>query len=315
MSLEEEFEAHYARFHEYMSRSQVLLNLYPKRNEMNTVKTWVDSVPTSNECIIELLGIEDRKVIEVFENWRNPSETSAAAEEILEKQVGGHLIADIAYLFWKYCDVVDHVTALMKGLRNRVLLEQALVCACTAYECFSREMIPWILRNDRESAKRFLGSLTKPVKELGKYDFDPIKNVDKIFSELYEKRFMPVFPDVMDFYNATLRIELFRSKRGRKYMEKIFQMRHCIVHNEGKPDERWKRTTRNAQFRIDRRTVARYCVKVHEKLHDAAWQIFEHMDLDMDKSPWTSAEGEGRSDVDVTMVCDDDGKWKYIGDI
>lgn len=310
MTIEKEFRSHYKRFHEYMSKSQSLWNLHPGRKGVNSMKSWIEAVPTANECIISLLDIKDKRIIKVFKNWENPSETADLAKEIQVKEIGGHLVADVTYLFWKYCHVVKRVETMLGDLSSNVLLEQAIVSACTAYECYLKEMIPWILRNHKNSGKRFLGTINKPIKDLGKYDFDPMKNVDKIYLEIYGKRNMPVFPDLVMFYGDIIGIALFRSKRDRDYLEKIFQMRHCIVHNEGKPDDKWKKLTNNARFRIDPRTTHRYCIKVDEKLHDAAWDISDLLKIDREKALAGLAWKKEESELDKGMIFQK-GRWKH----
>jgi hypothetical protein len=305
--IDKEFAENYAKFHDYMSKSTALRMLYPGKKGLKAMKSWVNRVPDANNCIIKGLGIKDQKILEIFEKWNNPKETASLAWEVTKNDIGGHLISDITYMYWKYCDVVSYIKTHMKEMSNKVLLEQAIVTACTSYEIYLKEMIPWILKNHEESTKRFLGKLTKPIKDLGKYNFDLLGNVDDVYLELYGSKMMPVFPDLEEFYKDNFQIQLYSSKKEKIFVEKIFQVRHCIVHNAGKPDEQWRRKTGNAKFRIDEYVTERYCIKIHEKLHDAAYSIFKLLELPDEKAPWYE-HGGTKSEKGMLLR---KGKWRY----
>ncbi|MDI6655604.1 MAG: hypothetical protein QME59_06955, partial [Candidatus Hydrothermarchaeota archaeon] len=54
---------------------------------------------------------------------------------------------------------------------------------CTAYECYARDCFRWILNNIPIYAKRYIGNLSIPVKELGDYDFKLLQNAGNIFND------------------------------------------------------------------------------------------------------------------------------------
>jgi hypothetical protein len=172
-----------------------------------------------------------------------------------------------------------------------VLLEQSIVASCTAYECFLKEMIPWVLGHDEQCARRFLGSMGRPIKELGKYDFEPLPHVAAIYQDTFGKKLMPVFPDVVDFYRETLKIELFDDEDDQREVEEVFQIRHCIVHNAGKPDDQWRQKNPGKRFRMGRAAVWKYGHTVHSALHGASVAIYKALGLDEKLAPW-SYEGE-----------------------
>lgn len=309
-SLEKEFEEHYWRFHHYMDKSKALYNLYFGEHNIRTLKNNYNAVPTLNDCLIKLLEIKDKRILEVFNEWKDPRKTAELAREIEKKFIGGHLTADITYTFWKYADLASILKESADSMNNKVLLEQAIVTACTAYECFLKEMIPWILKNNKKVAKRFLGGIDKPIKTLGKYDFDVLGNSDKLYLEFYADKLFPLFPDVYKFYKEIFGINPFYSEREKGYVELIFQVRHCIVHNEGKPDKKWLQKTRKKKLTINNITTKKYCIKLHEKLHDIAYQIFMYMKLDPSKAPWKPSKAGSAKKKDGMYL--KKGKWKYI---
>lgn len=290
MTLESEFKEHWDTFHENMRKAHTLLHLYPNKQSREALASYESAVPDMNECFIKLLKIKDKRILRIFRQWRSTDKTREIAEEIAEKEVGGHLAADLTYTFWKYADVVRVLRKVQKYMEQRILLEQAIVASCTAFECFLKSMIPWVLKNHNESAKRYLGTVALPTKELGKFDFDPTGNVDKVFLHGYRNRLFPVFPDVVEFYKQVLGVDLFWSKREKQYVKKIFEVRHCIVHNAGKPDARWRRRTKGAKFTLDLYHTRKYVLKIHTKLHDTGALIFKLLGLDLEKAPFTAEE-------------------------
>ncbi len=286
MSLESEFEEHWGGFHENLNKAVALFLLYPEYRRRKYVAAAEKSVPAVNDHFIALLKIDDERVLRVFQEWKTPDKTADLLEEIEAEQPGGHLTADLTWTFWKYADVVRAHRGLHEQTRQKALLEQSIVASCTAYEHFLKVMIPWILKNQPDSAKRYLGRVNRPLKDFGKFAFDVAGNVDKIFRRDYDKSLFPVFPDVVNFYERILRIHLFRSKTERAYVNKIFEVRHCIVHTGGKPDRKWKRKMKGARFVVDRRTSWRYVRRLHNKLHDAGVLIYKSLELDLKKAPF-----------------------------
>jgi hypothetical protein len=295
MTREQEFISHYKRFHDYMDKSSVLLYLYPNAHQKEVFRSWVESVPREIDCIIECLNVTDPRVLRILKEWETPCKNRDLAHEIVDQNVQCHFVADITYLFWRYADVVHHLRAEYDSRESNVLLEQTIVTSCTAYECFLKEMIAWILGHNRECARRFLGSIGKPIKDLGKYDFDPLSHVTAIYHDTRGNKIMPVFPDVVDFYHDTLKITLFDDADHQKDVERIFQIRHCIVHNAGKPDEQWRRKEKSESFRMDLESVEGYFKTIHDALHQASSAIYKAMGLDDKLAPWTY-EGD-------VMVC------------
>jgi len=286
VTLELEFIGHYKRFHDYMDKSHALLGLYPSEREKDAFLSWQESVPREVDCIIKCFKIEDDRILKVFREWESPCQNYDLVSEIIDKEVPCHIVADITYLFWRYSDVVRHLREKYQLRENDVLLEQTIVTSCTAYECFLKEMIPWILKNNPEIAKRFLGKLNKPIKDLGKYNFDPYSNVEFLYEDVYGKKLMPVFPDIHDFYRDILKINILEESKNRELLENIFQARHCIVHNAGKPDDAWIRKTNNAPFPKDLKAVKEAFVKIHDALHDASTAIYKAMKLNEISAPW-----------------------------
>ena len=291
MTIEQAFITHYKRFHDYMDKSNVLLGLYPTAHEKKIFESWKKCVPREVDCIIRCLNIKDSRILKVMKEWETPCQNRKLVDEIVDQNVQCHFVADITYLFWRYADVVGHLREQFSLRESKVLLEQTIVSACTAYECFLKELIPWILANNSDCARKFLGSVNRPIKELGKYDFDPLANVALVYEDIYGKKLMPVFPDVFEFYRDILKINILDDEKYRKHLEIIFQMRHCIIHNAGKPDEEWTRKTKNAPFRIDWGSVRTCFKKIHNALHCASMAIYKAMCLDETLAPWTREGG------------------------
>ncbi len=285
MSLESEFADTFVTFHHNIDKALTLLELYPNAQERRAFASFEKAVPNTKDCFIALLKDKDPRILKVFRWWRSPEKTADLAEEIFKKEIGGHLAADLTYTFWKYADVVRILRVWQRKFSKKVVLEQSIVAACTAYESFLREMIPWVLKNNKESARRFLGRVGKvSVMELGKYDFDPMTNAHRIFAEEYENPLFPVFPKVVEFFRDVIPIKMFSGKREERYVEKIFQVRHCIVHNAGKPDERWNAKTGGAKFRIDLRNSSNYVGRIDFKLHETAYALLDYLGLDREEA-------------------------------
>lgn len=307
MSLENEFSKHYDRFHAYAEKSSALYHLYIGTKQRRALDSWIKHASSAKDCLINLLKIKNKKILRVFSQWENPKETLEDVEEILEKKIGGHLVADTTYVFWKQAYLASKIKSMRDSLTNRVLLEQAIVTICSAYECYLKELIPWILKNHKNSAKRFLGGLREPTKFLGKYKFEPLKHVDKIYFEINQNKQLPLFDDLLTQYKEYFDISLFFTKQEEKYVKKIYQVRHCIVHNEGKPDAKWHALTKGAKFEINEKTTWEYMTKLHEKMHDVSSQVFDYMKLNEKYVPWISA----KEPVEGKMFFN--GKrWKWI---
>jgi hypothetical protein len=109
MRMEDEFVEHYKRFHDYMAKARVLLDLYPTQSQKRVFRSWVDSVPRETDCIIKCLKISDPRVIRILREWETPCRNRALAHEIVDQNAQCHFVADIAYLFWRYSDIVHHL--------------------------------------------------------------------------------------------------------------------------------------------------------------------------------------------------------------
>ncbi len=281
---------------------------------MAVIQSYYNAVPVLNDCFISLLNIKDEEILKIFNEWEDPSSTAKLAMKIersaKKKKKHEHLIADLVYTFWKYSDIAVRLNDMSRSLSNKVILEQSIVAACTSYECYLKDMIPWILKNNKKAAKKFLGNISDPIKTAGKYGFDLLGNVDKIFLDIYGGKTFPIFPNLEEFYKKYFGISLFFTNKEKSHIEEIFEIRHCIVHNEGKPDKKFTQKTGKKKMIINYSTTRKHCVKIHEKLHDAAYQIFVYMKLNEEKSPWEPSE-EGEEDV-KGRVCLIRRKWKFI---
>src|SRR5205809_4850217 len=109
MPLEEEFKQYWAAFHENINKALTLLSLYPPPQHRAALRSYEKAVPVLNSCFIELLGITDERLLRIFREWKDPVKTADLAQEIENKQIGGHLQADVTYTFWKYADVVPRL--------------------------------------------------------------------------------------------------------------------------------------------------------------------------------------------------------------
>ncbi len=306
MTLENEFKEHYDRFHVYAEKSNALFFLYLDKKSRGAIESWVKSVPMCNTCFIKLLKIKDKRIIRVFKKWKSPDETAKDAHKILKRRIGGHLVSELTYTFWKYADIANQINKWKDSLTNRVLLEQSIVTMCSAFECYLKELIPWILKNNEESARRFLGGLNEPTKSLGRYKFEPLKHINKIYIDINKQSH--VFDDLMTQYKEYFNIPIFFTKREEEYVRKIYQVRHCIVHNESKPDAKWRALTKGAKFEIDRNTTWKYIIKIHEKMHDVSSQVFDYMKLNKKYYPWHEVKEES----DKGGMTFNGERWKFV---
>lgn len=298
MSVENEFAQHWVTFHANMDSARSLLGLYPDESVQHVFESNKAATADFNEDLVRLLQIKDERILRIFHEWEHPDETGSAADAILEKRIGGSLLSILTYTYWKYCDVVSLFGAVLDRIRQQVLLDQAIVASCTAYERILKDLIPWVLKNHEPAAKAYLGTLNRPVKSLGRFDFDALRNVDAIFLNEPQGALFPVFPDVVDFYNRTLGVNLFPSTERAREINGIFNVRNCIVHNAGKPDEWWVRRAGGAEYNTDLTHTRKYVADLHAELHNAGIAVFRLLDLDLDKARFLTAE------------CDPPFEWK-----
>lgn len=320
MTLEDEFNKSYKKFHDDMDKSKTLFDLYMGKSYRSDISTWYSSAPIEPERIIKPLKITNPEVLKLYEDWKNPRKSYDSFKKVSSGVIktGKPPIQEISYVYYKCSMLAKILRDLEESLTKKVLLEQAIVTSCTAYECYLKEQIPWLLKYNEDSARRFLGALNKPIKEAGKYNFDLMGNVDKIYKGEFENKLMPVFPDVLTFYNDVFKIKLFKNKKEKKYVEKIFQMRHCIIHNGGKPDSKWRQKTKGAKYILNKDICWKYITKIHLKLHDIAHQIAVLLDLDMNKI-WPEVDVDAPKDLllaleqETAIIYDDKlKKWRYV---
>jgi len=239
-----------------------------------------------------MLRIKDERILRVFNEWEETDKTATIPEAIFETRIGGPLVSSLAFTYCKYANMVGIFRGIREAIQQKVLLEQAIVASCSAYERCLKDMIPWVLKNHKPAAKAFLGSLTRQVKELGRFDFDPFGNVDAIFLEEDQHKKFPVFPEVVDFYRDVLGLDLFPSDQAADGMKLIFEVRNCIVHNAGRPDVQWRRRTNDAEFSTDLSHTTGYVSEVHTRLDDAGVLVFSLVGLDSNQAPFKAAHAE-----------------------
>lgn len=305
MTLEKEFGKHYDRFHFYAEKSKLLFDLYVDKKRV--IMSWIEAVPECKDCFVKLLDVKNKKILNVFENWKTPEKTLKNIKEIYKKRIGSHLIADVTYVFWKQAYLAKVLKNKLDSLTNKALLEQAIVTMCSAYECYLKELVPWVLKNDENSAKRFLGQLDLPTKALGKYRFEPLKHVHKIYFETNRNKQLPVFDEMLTQYKNHFNISLFFSKQEEDYVRKIFQVRNCVVHNQSKPDAKWYALTNGEKFVIDKNLTWEYMIKLHEKMHDVSSQIFKYLNLEKKHAPWIVTKKPSETGMRFNGK-----RWKYF---
>ena len=292
MTRETEFAKHYKRFHENIGKSRLLLGIHPEPADLKAYGQAVKAVPQMNDCFVQLLHIADKRLLRVLNGWKDPEKVMKLARAISDQRIGGHLTADVVWTFWKYSHVVSLLSNLQKNLDEAVLLEQAIVTSCTALESFLKEMIPWVLKNHSDSARRYLGSLNRPIKELGKYGFDPMGRVDEIYRDETINKQLPVFPDLVEFYEGIIKVRPFETGKQRDFIAKVFEVRHCIVHNAGRPDARWRTKMKGAEFPQGQRFAERAVLAIDDRLHDVSVSIYKALSMDLSEAPFAVSAGK-----------------------
>ncbi len=155
---------------------------------------------------------------------------------------------------------------LSKKASNKVILEHSVIAMCTAYEIYCRDSLAWVLNNLPEYGKRYIGKSSIPLKELAKFGYDPLGKAGDIFFEK-ECQAFKIFENGKKCYTEILGFELFEDKKTEKTAWKIFQTRHCIIHNGGKPDTRWKRKTGKKKLDLTPKTLMKYVEFIHDLFH------------------------------------------------
>lgn len=291
MSLDGEFKSRWVAFHKDLDRAQTLMGLYPDDALRKVFKNNEEATPDLNEDFIRLLQITDERILRVFREWRRPGKTGRVADEIFNKHIGGPLVSALVYTYWKYADVVRILGAVLDGIQKQVLLDQAIVAGCTAYERFLKDMIPWVLKNHPPAAKAYLGTMSKQVKELGKFDFEPMKNVDAVFLEDHPSGRFPL-REVVEFYSNTLKLGLYPTEQEAAEIQRIFEVRNAIVHSAGRADDLWRTRTRGAELKTDRNQTREALARIDAAVHYGGARIFELLNLDDKKAPFKAPDPE-----------------------
>ncbi len=172
-----------------------------------------------------------------------------------------------------------HISTILDDVTHQAtsisILDHSLVAMCTAYECYVKDCFAWSLVNFRNYGRKYVSTLSTPVKEMAKYEYDPLKNAGNIFSDKEGQAFK-LFDNGKKLFRDVLEFDLFKDDKTEELLWKIFQTRHCIIHNGGKPDQLWRSKTKNSKFQKDAKTLRKYDRNVHNQFHELYVRLYSH---------------------------------------
>lgn len=280
MSLEKEFEELFKKSHDYLDKSNQLRLIYITKKERGIAKGYAEILLNEIHLIEPLLKkypnlknsfkytIGSKRHDQASEMYNETIENPP--KDITQDQICTYKI------LWEGVHISRALDVMSKLGYNISVLEQSLVAMCTAFECYCKDSTQWIIDNIPDYSKKYLGSLTMPTKELGKHDFEPLKNAGNIFNEKEGKGFK-IFDDGKKIYSDIIGFDLFENEKHEMTIWKIFQTRHCIIHNGGKPDLLWKQKTKGAKFKKDVATLNSYIEYLHEEYHSLFYRLYLHL--------------------------------------
>lgn len=281
MSIEKQFDKLFKDVHIYLEKGLVLRSIYTSKKHRGKIRHYTKTF--LNDLWLLKSFIKKYPIIKKsFEYSLESEKTSEKAYKIYSRIIAKppkdipHSELHIFKILWQGVNSSKQLDNLTKDAHNIIVLEQALVAMCTAYEIIIKETIQWTLNNFPEFSKRYIGSLSFPVKELGKYKFEPLKNAGSIFLWREGKDFK-IFDNGKKSYKEILKFDLFKNKRRENKLWKVLQTRHCIIHNAGKPDIKWKKKTKNAKFKKDAKILISYTNMLHTEFHEFYYRFYKHI--------------------------------------
>jgi len=277
ITAEKELDNLYGRIHKYLDRGHILMNLYVPKKVRGVVKTNKRTASAAIRFIEPALKLHP----ELRKSFKYGRKTFKKAVAIYEKVLSAPPkdITKEQLMLYKVIWESIHTSHLLDEITHqanyKAVLEQALVATCTAYECLVRDSFQWALNNVSGYAKKYISTQGMPIKELAKYDYKPLENAGTIFSDKEGTKFM-IFENGKKVYSDILQFKIFRNKKIENKLWRIFQTRHCIIHNGGKPDAIWKRNTRNSKFKTDITTLKRYIEILHNEFHIFFIRLYQY---------------------------------------
>jgi len=131
-------------------------------------------------------------------------------------------------------------------LLDRVLLEQAIVTAVSAYEAFWKDLLVSLVRRNESIEEKFYDTLKAEVKYEAMRGCDDVRDA---MGQIVAANLKAT--DIGELEKAYSRLfgkdtKLFSSEDSKR-LQKLFEIRHIIVHNGGYIDLKFKRRVRTGQ--------------------------------------------------------------------
>jgi hypothetical protein len=295
MSREKGFEDLFSKSHKYLEKGMVLRNVYVPKKIRSIAKGYPKSLMDEMHLIEPLLKKYPHLEKSFKYNYKSKSYQKAfnIFDEIAKNPPKDIDVEQLCTynLLWSSIRISKLLDMQTENAYDTSILDQSLVAMCTAFECFARDIFEWILNNFPEYAKKYIGSLSIPIKAVGKYGFEPLKNSGHIFAENDGKDFR-IFENGKRLYREVIGFGLFRSEKNEMKLWKIFQTRHCIIHNGGNPDLTWKQKTKNAQFKKNVSTLVAYIDYLHDEFHILYYRLYIH--FFKDKPTYITIDGDSK---------------------
>ena len=179
-------------------------------------------------------------------------------------------------VLWEAVDICKLLNDHLQKATRLSILDHALVAMCTAYECYAKDAFCSVLINIPSYAQRYVSTLSVPVKEMAKYHYNPLKQAGKIFTDREGQSFK-IFENGKKLFRDVLDFDLFESSDSEDILWKIFQTRHCIIHNGGKPDSLWRLKTKHSKFSKNATTLKSYISILHNEFHWFYFRLYKHL--------------------------------------
>ncbi len=280
VSPQKNFDELFELSHRYLERGRELRRLWVTDKVSRTVKDYKRILLRELHLIAPLL--KARPELKQSFYYERGSKSFRLAYKMYQRILNNPpkgIHRDQSRIFkvlWESVHIITILDEVTRDSRSVSILDHALVAMCTAYECYVKDCFCWSLNNIPLYAQRYVSTLSTPVKEMARYEYDPLGKAGDIFLDREGQAFK-IFDNGKKLFREALEFEIFENTKKEELLWKIFQTRHCIIHNGGNPDTMWHLKTKNVKFRKDPKTLNRYIDALHDEFHFFYARLYRHI--------------------------------------
>lgn len=282
LSPQKNFDELFRQSHRYLQRGRELRRVWVTEKDRHTVKDYKRIFLKELHLIAPLLKARPGLKKSFYYSYKRGKKSFEQAYKTYRYTIDNppkDIDRDQSHIFkvlWESVHMSNILDDITRNSTSISILDHALVAMCTAYECYVKDCFCWSLNNIPLYARRYVSTLSTPVKEMARYEYDPLGKAGDIFSDREGQAFK-IFDNGKKLFREALEFEIFENTKKEELLWKIFQTRHCIIHNGGNPDTIWRLKTRNAKFRKDSKTLNTYADTLHDEFHFFYARLYRHI--------------------------------------